>query len=604
LAEPHRAPAFVHYTVVCLLLLNFFLYSARPTRPEAKSLSPPPFPGPLSSSQNSVSSGSVFSVPGILFPVSLRLCGSARKKEHLMRKLSKLPVGVSSFEIIREKGLVYVDKTRHIFHLADGGMFYFISRPRRFGKSLTVSTLKCLFQGRKELFEGLWIRERTDWKWKTHPVVLLDFNGITHDTPDNLKVSLKEHILSLARSEAIRLQTTLLKSQFKELILGLYEKTNARVAVLIDEYDKPLIDHLGKGEKALEIAKANRDILKGFLGVLKDGDVSSALRFVFVTGVSKFSRVSIFSELNNLSDITMNRNYADMTGYTQEELEVFFAGHMELFAEECGQSAEQMRASLRTYYNGYRFSEKDVRVYNPFSVLRALDEKALKNYWFESGTPTFLINLLNEMNWYLPKIEDMQASEAIFSTYELENLRPEALLFQTGYVTIRDFTQRLCRFAYPNQEVRTSFLEMLFHSYTQGLRESSKFLLLSGYLGQEDFTAFFETISAIFASIPYMLEIKRDEAYFHTLFYLMVCASGADAQSEVLTCEGRIDLLVEFPDKIFIMEFKCKQSADAAIRQIREKGYAKKYRQSGKKLILMGINFDTEKRNVAEWKIE
>ncbi|MCP4348399.1 MAG: AAA family ATPase [Desulfobacterales bacterium] len=396
----------------------------------------------------------------------------------------------------------------------------------------------------------------------------------------------------------------MLKEQFKELILSLYKKTDTRVVILIDEYDKPLIDHLGKGERVLETAKANRDILKYFLGVLKDGDVSSALRFVFITGVSKFSRVSIFSELNNLTDITMNRKYADMLGYTQKELETSFAGYIELFAEECGQSTDQVKETLRKYYDGYRFSEKDIRVYNPFSVLRAFDEKALKNYWFETGTPTFLINILNEKNWYLPKIEDMKAGELVFSTYELDNLKPEALLFQTGYVTIQDVKQRLYFFGYPNQEVKTSFLEMLFHSYTEGLKESSQFLLLAEYLHQEDFTAFFETVSAIFASIPYMLEIKRDEAYFHTVFYLMVCASGVDARSEVLTCDGRIDLVIEFPDKIFITEFKCNQSAEAGISQIREKGYDQKYKQSGKKLILMGINFDTEKRNVAEWKTE
>jgi len=520
-----------------------------------------------------------------------------------MKKLQKLPIGKSSFESIRKHNELYVDKTCRLFQMVDAGDFYFMSRPRRFGKSLTISTLRYLFEGRKELFEGLWIAKHTDWQWQQHPIVLLDFNEISHDTPENLKQSLQRVLTKTAVAYDIISDAPLIKDRFKELILALHGKTGRHVVILIDEYDKPLIDHLGKGVKALEIAKANRDILKYFLGVLKGGEVSSALRFVFITGVSKFSRVSIFSELNNLNDITMNRKYADMLGYTQNEMETCFTAHIEQFAGECGQRPEQIKATLARQYDGYRFSEKDIRVYNPFSVLRALDEMAFKNYWFETGTPTFLVNLLKDNEWYLPKIEGMQATEAVFSTYELENLKPEALLFQTGYVTIKDVFQRLYSFDYPNQEVKTAFLEILFHSYTKGLRNGSRFVLLAGYLHQEDFEQFFETVTAIFASIPYTLETKRDEAYFHTLFYFMVCASGVDVRSEVLTCDGRIDLVAEFNDKVFIIEFKCNQSAEAGIRQIRENGYDQKFKSGGKQIILMGINFDTEKRNVTEWKV-
>jgi len=521
-----------------------------------------------------------------------------------MKKLQNLPIGESSFENIRQDNRLYVDKTRHIFQLADEGKYYFLSRPRRFGKSLTVSTLKCLFQGRKELFGGLWVCEHGDWEWKKHPVILLDFNEISHDTPENLRTGLESSLKNTGQIHEIRLNQTLLKEQFKELILSLYKKTGMPVVILIDEYDKPLIDHLGKGDKALETAKANREILKYFFGVIKGGEVSPVLRFVFITGVSKFSRVSIFSELNNLKDLTMNRHYADMLGYTQPELESDFEEYICRFAEECNQTREQIIEKMKLHYNGYRFSEKDIRVYNPFSVLKSLDEMAFKNYWFETGTPTFLVNLLKENNWYLPKIEDMKATEAVFSVYELERLQVEALLFQTGYVTIRDIQGRLYTFDYPNQEVKTAFLEILFHSYTQGLRDGSLFVLIAEYLHAEDFSSFIGTMSAIFASIPYSLETKRDEAYFHTIFYLMVCASGVNARSEVLTCEGRIDLTVEFPDKVFIIEFKCGQSADAAIQQIKNKSYDVKYRQTGKKIFLMGINFDSEKHNISEWKTD
>ncbi len=520
-----------------------------------------------------------------------------------MRKLQRLPVGDSSFESIRANECVYVDKTRHLFQMADEGKYYFMSRPRRFGKSLTVSTLRCMFQRKKDLFDGLWIAENTEWEWKPHPTVLLDFNEISHDTPENLKLGLGENLQNHARENEIPLRSSLLKGQFKELILGLYHKTGMPVVILIDEYDKPLIDHLGKGEKALETARANRDILKYFFGVIKGGDVSSVLRLVFITGVSKFSRVSIFSELNNLEDLTMTEPYADMLGYTQEELEKYFRPHIGQFSEKTGMSESEITEMLGRYYNGYRFSKRDIRVYNPFSVLSALKQGDFRNYWFETGTPTFLVNLLREAGWYLPEIETMQATEAVFSTYELEDIKPEALLFQTGYLTIRGVNQRLYTFDYPNQEVKTSFLEILFHSWTGGLRNGSQFVLLAGYLHQEEYGQFIETVTAIFASIPYALETKRDEAYFHTIFYLMVCASGVNARSEIMSCRGRVDMLMEFPDKIYVIEFKCNQSAQAGIDQIRGKGYADPYRQCGKKIILMGINFDSEERNVSEWKI-
>jgi len=521
-----------------------------------------------------------------------------------MTKLINLPIGDASFESIRRNGLLYVDKTRHIFEMVDKGKYYFLSRPRRFGKSLTVSTLQCLFQGKKDLFTDLWLSEHARWDWKEHPVVIIDFNEIPHHSPDILKKTLSRDLKRTAEHYRISIQSEYVETQFLELILGLGNQSEAGVVVLVDEYDKPIISHLGKGPEALGIAKENREIMKYFFGVLKGAAVSPCLRFVFFTGVSKFSRVSIFSELNNLNDITMNRHYADMLGYTHSELENNFSEHIRQFADECHLSPEGVVDGLKDHYNGYRFSEKDVRVYNPFSVLKALEERAFKNYWFETGTPTFLVNLIREANWQPPKIEDMKATEIMFSTYDLDDLKPEALLFQTGYVTIKEAGERVFTFDYPNREVKTAFLETLFHSYSKGLSDRSRFVLLAEYLLAEDMGAFIETTSAIFASIPYTLETKRDEAYFHTVFYLMVCASGVNARSEVLTCEGRIDLAVEFFDKVYVIEFKCDQSAEAALGQIRTKRYADQYRRGGKKIFLMGIDFDSEKRNVSEWKWE
>ncbi len=518
-----------------------------------------------------------------------------------MKKLPNLPTGQSSFQRIRENRNIYVDKTAHIFRMIDTGEYYFLSRPRRFGKSLTISTLKCLFQGRRELFSGLWIAGNSDWEWEEYPVVMLDFNQISHDTPENMSISLERTMHKIAASYQVSSDAPLLKDQFTELILSLYEKTGMSVVVLIDEYDKPLIDHLGKGPESQEIAKANRDILKHFLGALKGGEVASVLRLVFITGVSRFSRVSLFSELNNLTDLTMHPDYADMLGYTEEELECCFIPHIEEFGRISGKRTEDIITWMKIHYDGYRFSERDVRVYNPFSVLRALDERRFRNYWFETGTPAFLINLLLEKKRNLPAIENMRATEALFSIYDIDRLQIEALLFQTGYITIKDISGALYIFDYPNREVKTSFLEHLLYACAPGGTRTSLYPLLADYLVKEDLPAFIETLRSIYSSIPYTLEIQRDEAYFHTLFYLMVSAAGIEARSEVLTCDGRIDLVMEFHTKLFIIEFKCNQSAATALQQIRDKNYPAPYRQRGKIINLLGINFDAASHNIKEW---
>ncbi|SLM28587.1 AAA-ATPase [Desulfamplus magnetovallimortis] len=524
-----------------------------------------------------------------------------------MNNLPTLPTGNSSFENIRLNGDIYVDKTRYIYNMVNDGKYYFLSRPRRFGKSLMISTLKCLFEGKKKLFEGLWLENNNQnitWDWKKHPVITLDFNEISHETPEILIQSIEEHLIEIASSYDIELKRSFIKGKFKELILSLNQKTGMPVVFLIDEYDKPLIDHLGKGDDALLLAKRNRDILKDFFGVIKGVKISPVTRFVFITGVSKFSQVSIFSELNNLTDLTMHQKYAEMTGYTDTELKECFSSHIDSFAHELSISPCELLLRMKQYYNGYRFSEKDIKVYNPFSVLRAFGEQALKPYWFASGTPSFLINLIKEKRWYIPEIEKMSATISLFSAYDLETLHLEAILFQAGYITIKDIRGMLYTFDYPNQEVKTAFLENLFYTYTEHFREASRFALLCEYLELGELDNFIETMKAIYASIPNILESKRDEAYFHTIFYLMVSASGIRAQSEVLTCKGRIDMVVEFTDMVYILEFKCNQSSSEAIRQIRDKNYAHQFLGKGKAIYLMGINFDNKERNISDWKHE
>ncbi len=518
----------------------------------------------------------------------------------------KLPVDIQSFEIMQTENYLYVDKTRYIHRMVTEGKFYFLSRPRRFGKSLLVSTLESLFQGRKKLFEGLWIAEQGEWEWREHPVITLDFNLIPGNTPEELKQGIAFHLMKIAQDYGVTLDAPLLELQFGELILKLYDITGMQVVVLIDEYDKRIIDHLGKSPQRLEIAKANRDVLKNFFGVLKGQSVSAKLRLVFLTGVSRFSKVSIFSELNNLRDITMIPAYADMLGYTQEELETCFQPHIKQLSHQSERTVEQTMGTLAREYNGYRFSKKDTRVYNPFSILNAFQNLDFGNYWFESATPTFLMQLLKQEQYTAPEIEHLEMDPDM-TMYDLDYLRPDVLLFQTGYVTIKGIRNNLYILDYPNQEVKRSFIKYLFSSFHSGIEREirSHVRQLPGYLQREDFKTFFETMQAIFASIPYDIESKRDEAYFHTIFYLMMTASGLiDVQSSVLTSKGRIDLVILFPEKIYIIEFKCNQSADIALRQIQKKNYADRYRNTGKKMILMGINFNSEKRNLEEWKIQ
>ena len=518
--------------------------------------------------------------------------------------MKKLPVGIQSFEQIVHEGYIYLDKTHDIYNLIENGRYYFLSRPRRFGKSLLVSTLRCLFEGKKELFNGLWIQDK--WQWEKHPVVMIDFNGIPHFSQEELKTSLEYNLEKIAQEYDIELKAPVLGSKFKELIITLSKKYGSNVVILIDEYDKPIIDHIGKGKERLEIAQDNRDILKSFYGAIKEADVANATRFVLLTGVSKFSQVSIFSELNNLADITMDARYCAMLGVTDEEIGRYFGDRIENIASAQGLSRENALTKLRDYYNGYRFSEEDTKVYNPFSVLRCFDEGRFKNYWFETGTPTFLVNLIKENNYYIPDIENLELRESGFSTYDIEDLRIEPLLFQTGYITIKDLHRTIYTLGYPNQEVRVSFLEILFDKFS-GIRDSKQragFLKIEEYLEEGDFNSFIEIIKSLFATIEYTIGYRLNEAHFHSLFYLMVSASGVYCHSELLTSTGRIDLAVSFKNRVYIMEFKCDQSSKKAMGQIRSKGYPERFIHTGKDIYLVGINFSTEKKNIEDWEIK
>jgi hypothetical protein len=528
-----------------------------------------------------------------------------------MQKQKELPISMQSFRQIITKNCVYIDKTEYIYNLVRLPKLYFLSRPRRFGKSLLISTIECLFKAKKKLFKGLWIHEKSDWKWKKYPVIILDFNSIPHNSPEDLNKSLDFTLKEKAAQNEIELKAPLVSMKFRELILKLKEKTGQDVVILIDEYDKPIIDFIGKGEKRLKIAIDNRYFMKSFYGILKDAKVASCLRFVFITGISKFTKVSIFSELNSLDDLTMQEKYADILGYTKKELIYYFKDRINQLADDYDMTFDDTITMINRWYNGFRFSDKNARVYNPISILKLFNELSFNNYWFETGSPTFLINLLKEKNFFLPNLEKIEADKDLFSEYDIENLNIEPLLFQTGYLTIKDVISSSYTpinkyfLSYPNEEVRMSFSKHLFAYYSKIEQSNiSKLTYLPEYLDKGEYTKFFGIIESVYASIPYTLIAKRDEGYFHTLFYLMIRSAGIRSYNEVLTNKGRIDLLIEFTDKVFIIEFKCEQSADEAIKQIEEKGYAERYKDDKRKVLLIGIDFSIKERNIKKWKIK
>ena len=395
---------------------------------------------------------------------------TAKQTDRLNEMEKFLPISVQDFVRMITGNFVYVDKTRYIYEMVRiPQAYYFLARPRRFGKSLLVSTLRTLFEGRRDLFKGLWI-DTSDWQWKPHPVVVVDFSQIKATNASLFEESLSSALDQIADQHALILKQNLLANKFVELTMELHKKYQEEVVVLVDEYDKPIITHLGQGEAGLQTAKEIRTVLKEFFGVLKGADVAGRLRMVFITGVSKFSKVSIFSELNNLQDLSMQAPYAGLLGYTREELEKCFSAWIAEFARDRQTTPDEILQLLRDWYNGHRFTKVDLQVYNPFSIINALAEREFKNYWFETGTPSFLVNLIQEKDYPIPNLENLHVQDATFATYELENLQLEALLFQTGYLTINDYDGMLYRLGYPNQEVKTAFLNQLQHARTRHYR--------------------------------------------------------------------------------------------------------------------------------------
>ena len=513
----------------------------------------------------------------------------------------RLPLGIQTFRIIREEGYYYVDKTAWLRRLVDGGTHYFLSRPRRFGKSLLLDTVKELFEGAEPLFRGLAIHDRWDWSVR-HPVVRLSFGRGNFKDPDYLAANLAAQFDEIERRAEAASGYAAGPDRFACLLRTLHERAGRRVVVLVDEYDKPILDALD----APDAARANRDFLRGLYSVVKDCDAH--VRFTLLTGVSKFSKVNLFSGLNNLRDVTLDPRYSAVCGYTEADLDTVFAPELPGLD----------RDEIRRWYKGYNWLGGE-KVYNPFDILLLFDTRRFKAWWFETGTPTFLIDTLVQRGVGSLALERMTANDALLSAFDVGAVGAEALLFQTGYLTILGTERRGAktryRLGYPNQEVRVglneSLLGRLADDPSRAIGHADRLYEL---LQADDFDGLQELLKAFFAGIPYQWHVRNDvadyEGYYASVFYALFAAAGLDLTVEDSTSRGRVDLAVRLDGRVYLFEFKVVESAAegaparpaAAMAQLRERGYADKYRAGGGPVHLIAVEFSKRTRNVAAFE--
>ncbi|MCJ8271965.1 MAG: ATP-binding protein [Psychrosphaera sp.] len=506
----------------------------------------------------------------------------------------KYPLGIQTFSEIREENYLYVDKTAIIHDLITTGKLYFFSRPRRFGKSLLISTLEALFNGQRDLFNGLDINN-TDYDFATYPVLKLEFSQDEFRTADSLRKYIYSTVDELANRNGIALSKETYNQRFAELIKKLHQSKQQKVVVLIDEYDKPILNHFNSPELA-EVKK----VMSAFYAVIKPLD--EHLKFIFITGVSKFAKVSVFSGMNSLRDISMNRQYASLCGITQQELEDNFMPAITQLAEQEASDTAKMLGKIKYWYNGYRFHHLADGVYNPFSLLSLFLDKEFLNYWYTTGTPTFLLDLLQSREYDLTELTERKVGAAAFDASDPQNIEIQSLFVQTGYLTIKDYNEPLYQLDFPNFEVKKSFYDSVAARYSQlgrGMSQGYTFDLMQ-FLQAGNIDDFITTLKTFFANIPYDLNINL-EKYYQSLFYAIFTLLGLTIDAEVRTNEGRIDCVLQTDDAIYIIEFKLNDSCEAALQQIHDKNYAQKYQRSDKNVVLLGVEFDQKTRNLGKF---
>ncbi len=509
----------------------------------------------------------------------------------------RLPIGMQTLREVREEHCYYVDKTAYVERLLNEGKHYFLSRPRRFGKSLFLDTLKEFFEGNQALFSGLHIHDRHDWS-KRHPVVRLSFGGGNFKDPDLLEANVMEQLAAAERRMGVVPEYLTAAGRFAFLLEALHGKTGQRVAVLVDEYDKPILDAL---VETPEVARTNRDYLRGLYGVIKDCD--AYVRFTFLTGISKFSKVNLFSQLNNLTDLTLDPVYSSICGYTEADLDMVFSPELEGLDRE----------RVREWYNGYSWLGAE-KVYNPYDVLLLLRRRRFAAHWFETGTPAFLVDTLFERRVASVSLDQTVSTEELLSTFDVGKIGTEALLFQTGYLTITGEEELggepLYRLGYPNREVRQSLNRVLLGQLVQDVKQQvANSTRLARLLAAHDCAGLEDLFHAFFASIPYEWHTSNDianyEGYYASVFYSYFAALGYEIVVEESSSHGRLDMAVRTGGHVYLFEFKVAELSPpgSALAQLRERDYAAKYRGSGEPIHLIGVEFSRQTRNVTAFQV-
>ena len=510
------------------------------------------------------------------------------------------PIGIQNFESLRNDGYFYIDKTALVYQLVKTGRYYFLSRPRRFGKSLLLSTLEAYFQGKKELFDGL-AMEKLEKDWIKYPILHLDLNAEKYTAPEALDQVLESALRGWEALYGAQDYERTFASRFQGIIQRACDKTGQRVVVLVDEYDKPMLQAIGNDE----LQKSYRETLKAFYGALKSKD--GCIKFGMLTGVTKFGKVSVFSDLNNLDDISMRNQYIDICGINEQELHDNLEDELHSLASAQGMTYDEICAKLQEYYDGYQFTHNSIGMYNPFSLLNTFKYNEFGSYWFETGTPTYLVELLKKHHYDLRRMAHEETTATVLNSIDSTSDNPIPVIYQSGYLTIKGYDQRfgIYRLGFPNREVEEGFINFLlpFYANTNAVESQFEIQKFVREVESGDYDSFFRRLQSFFADTPY--ELVRDlELHYQNVLFIVFKLVGFYVKAEYHTSAGRIDLLLQTDKFIYVMEFKLDGTAEEALLQINEKHYAQPFENDDRKLFKIGVNFSAEMRNIEKWIVE
>ena len=510
------------------------------------------------------------------------------------------PIGIQNFEKIRKGGYFYIDKNALIYKMVKTGSYYFLSRPRRFGKSLLISTLEAYFQGKRELFEGL-AMEKLEKDWIKYPILHLDLNTQKYDTPESLEDKLNRTLIEWERLYGAEPAENSLAMRFEGIIQRAYDKTGQLVVILVDEYDKPMLQAIGN--EALQ--KSFRETLKAFYGALKSKD--GCIQIGVLTGVTKFGKVSVFSDLNNLDDISMWNEYIELCGISEREIHENLEAELYEFADARGITYDKLCAELKECYDGYHFTHNSIGMYNPFSLLNAFKRKEFGSYWFETGTPTYLVKLLKKHHYNLERMAHEETDAQVLNSIDSESTNPIPVIYQSGYLTIKGYDEEfgIYSLGFPNREVEEGFMKFLLPFYAHVNQVESPFEIQKFVreVRSGDYDSFFHRLQSFFADTTYEL-IRDQEVHYQNVLFILSKLMGFYVKAEYNTSHGRIDMVLQTNKFIYIMEFKLEGTAEEALKQINEKQYALPFEADGRKIFKIGVNFSAKTRNIEKWIVE